>query len=163
MWGSDLIEGNASIEFRDDVGPASRGILTIKGAEGPWRASRVSRRGEQGGENDITGLDVVTFKFRGASGSGDVEFFLVDHLTTAIRPGHRQAVAPPDFSIGVPLVASHVIPAMDGKYHEVKVPLRRLIGNTSFKRRHLAGFGLRAPQGSRGGTYDIGEVTITHE
>ena len=106
---------------------------------------------------------MVTFKFRGAPGSGDVEFFLVDHLTAMIRPGQRQAVAPPDFSIGVPLVASRVVPAMDGKYHAVKIPLSRLIGNTSFKRRHLAGFGLRAPTGSRGGTYDIGEVTITHE
>ena len=163
VWGHDLIEGKASIEIRDDDDSRRGKVLTVKGGPGPWRACRASKGGEQGSDIDVTGLDVVTFMFRGEPGSGDVEFFLVDHLTAMMRWGSRQAVAPPDFSIGVPLLASGCLPAMDGKFHKVTIPLKRLIGNTAFKRRHLAGIGLRAPEGATGGVYDIGEVTITHE
>ncbi|HUV39208.1 MAG TPA: choice-of-anchor X domain-containing protein, partial [Planctomycetota bacterium] len=158
-------EGDVTLGVRDDTTSAEGKVLEVKGKAGPWRAYRAN----EGGERDLTGLSFVTFVFRGAPGSGDVAFFLVDQLTGKTRYGGREAFEPKRFSHEVPLLAEKRVSAMDGKPQRVRIPVSQLVGpapargNLRFQRRHVAGFGLVAAPGAPGGTYSLSEITFSDE
>jgi len=154
-------EGNVSIGLKKTGGLEGGETLEVKGGKGPWQAywGTVFQRG---GNIDVTPFTYVTFKFRGMPDAGDVSFFLVDELTAGERR-EIEAMLPKSFSNPVPLLAGGYLPAMDGKYHEVKMPMVKLVRGIRFMRRHVAGFGLRALEGARGGTYYIDEVRLTYD
>jgi hypothetical protein len=58
---------------------------------------------------------------------------------------------------------------MDGKSHEVRIPVIDLVRDVRFMRRHVVGFGIRcAPgpgqaEGAPAGTYQIDDVWLTHD
>ena len=155
-------EGNVSIELAKTGGPAGADTLEIKGGTGPWNAHWGTRY-QSGGNIDITAFKYVTLNFRGLPGSADVSFFLVDELSGGRAFGEIGAMLPKSFSNAVSLVKPGYPPVMDGKYHEIKVPVMTLVRGVRFMRRHVAGFGLRAAKGARGGTYHIDEVRLTHD
>jgi hypothetical protein len=52
---------------------------------------------------------------------------------------------------------------MDGKYHIVRIPLKKLAASPTFMPEAVAGFGLRAEPGMLGGVYDFGFIWFEGE
>ena len=155
-------EDDVSIEVKKTAGPDAADALEIRGGTGPWQAHWGTRY-QSGGDIDVTPYKYVRFRLRGLPGSADVSFFLVDELPGGRAFGEIEAMLPKSFSSDVALLKNGYLSAMDGEYHEVKVPVVALVGDVRFMRRHVAGFGLRAPAGGPGGTYHIDEVWLTHD
>jgi photosystem II stability/assembly factor-like uncharacterized protein len=156
-WGRDRKEGDVKVRCTPNAAPNGKApALVVTGKAGPWFAWR----GEPEGQHNLTGFKHVTFKFKGEPGASDIGFFLVDGLATyhddigLLEPNFHSAAAP--------LLEGEYLPAMDGKFHTVRIPAAEFSRGVRFLRGYVAGFGLRASKGARGGTYTIDEVRFEH-
>ena len=175
--GEPRASGRAKAAVKAGLGPdggRAFEVIAAKEPPGDWEATWFAGGGN-GVDADITGLDYVIFSFKGSPGSGDVEFFIIDHLMAPVRGG-RDAIEGATSSRAVPLVKGKYLPAMDGQYHTVKIPVYDLVRDMRFMRGHLAGFGIR-PAGENGSrtpdavkgpgpifsTYTFGEARFANE
>lgn len=164
-WGRGYQEGNVSITLEKHGGLGGGRRLDIRGEKGPWEAYWATGERDGAGRHDVTGYKYVTFKFLGLPGAGDVAFFLVDELTGGSGYGGSagEVLEPKRLSNAVRLLKNRYVPAMNGVYYDVKIPVAELVRNVRFMRMHVAGFGLRAGDGEPGGMYLIDEVRFTNE
>ncbi len=160
IQGEPRCTGPAKLMPKQGSGNGGGWALECVAGAGDWEAIWAVNP-NSGSDANATGLDYVIFDFKGEPGSGDVEFAILDHLAAVTRYG-REAVEAPTPSRGVSLLKEKLLPAMDGKYHTVKVPMETLIHDVRFYRPHLAGFALRSVGGAAG-TYHVGEVRFANE
>ena len=152
--------GRAKLAPKQGTGSDGGWALELEGGADEWEATWCVNP-NSGSDADATGLGFVMFDFKGEPGSGDVEFFIVDHLAAPTRYG-REAVEAQTPSRTVSLLKDRCVPAMDGKFHAVKVPVETLIHDMRFYRAHVAGFGFRSVGGTEG-TYHVGEMRFANE
>ena len=156
VWGRNIRPLNEGVVNAFCVpDPGGTEHVKISGLHGPWMVCW----GRESDPVNATGLKHVVFEFRGWGGSGDVSFFLADLVLRSGR-GSSGPIEPNYPSRFVPLIKDGYLPAMDGKYHVVRIPLMKLANGVRFMHAGIAGFGLRAEKSSVGGTYDFGQVWI---